>query len=98
MDCCGIPILNFIYGERKYITAVIKSSIDQAFAITTAKYELQKVDGEHIADGNCDIVDKNGTKEISALIEPPAIGTYVLYFTYTIPPEIYKRRVTIHVN
>lgn len=98
MGCCGIPNLDFILGERKYVTAVIKSCIDQTFTITEAKYELQSTTGEHIADGNCDVVDRNGTKEISALIEPPAMGTYILYFTYAIPPEIYKRRVTIYVN
>lgn len=56
------------------------------------------MDGTQVASGDCDVVDDGSAKTLRALVEPPEAGTYVLEFTYTIPPEIFIRRVMIYVG
>lgn len=51
--------------------------------------------------GHCDAFDviytQVGENQWQATV-PPEAGTYVLEFTYTIPPEIFIRRVMIYVG
>lgn len=96
MECC--PKLNFIAGERKYVCAKLTSCIGQVFTLSDASWELLEMDGTQVASGDCDVVDDGKTKTLRALVEPPGTGTYVLEFTYTIPPEIFIRRVAPHTG
>ena len=96
MECC--PKLNFIAGEKKYVCAKLTSCIGQVFTLSDASWELLGMDGTQVASGDCDVVDDGSAKTLRALVEPPEAGTYVLEFTYTIPPEIFIRRVMLYVG
>lgn len=96
MECT--PKLNFFAGEKKYVCAKLTSCIGQVFTLSDASWELSAIDGTQVSFGDCDVVDDGKSKTLRALIEPPGTGTYVLEFTYTIPPEIFIRRVMIYVS
>lgn len=88
----GILQRDFILGEKKYIKFKATSCDHTPVVITGATYRLTK-DGTAETSGNCLV---NGD-EFMALIEPQAIGDYVLEIEYTVAPETRKVRVYIHV-
>ena len=98
MDCCNngnTPSIKFNCGERKYVWFKITSCIEQLFVITSATWNLKKIDGQEIARGECEL---DGTDTLRVLLEPPAPGTYVLSVEYEIPPEIKKAQVYVYVT
>ena len=94
MMCGSPPSLRFALGEKKYVWFEIKTAKEQVFAITEAIWELKQVD-EVVAQGTCEI---DGTNTVRLLLEPPAYGSYTLYVSYTVPPEVKKAQVNIIVN
>ncbi len=91
--------IDFELGERKYVCISVKSTCKKPFDVTSAKYELKKGDDTEDS-GDCEITHKSDTETVlSALIQPMAKGaTYILEYTYEIPPEILKTEVKIKVK
>lgn len=85
---------SFIIGEKKYIQFEIRSMIQQKVVITEATWILLDTKGKEVLTGNCEIEDNI----LRLLLEPDAIGEYILEVTYSIPPEIRKVRCEINVS
>lgn len=91
--------VRFILGERKYVCIQVRSLCRQAFEIASAKYVLRL--GDRVEDsGECLIASKSDSESIlSALISPQVKGaSYVLEYTYMIPPEILKHEIRVCVS
>lgn len=94
MRCEMIPSLRFVLGEKKYIWFRVTSKVEQTFTITEATWELKRV-GEVVASGTCEV---DGTDTVRLLLEPPDYGSYMLYVSYRVPPELKKAQVNIVVS
>ncbi len=90
---------NFELGEKKYVCISVRSTNRKPFDVTSAKYVLKA--GDQIEkSGECEI-SKRSDQEIilSALIQPMIKGaTYILEYTYEIPPEVLKYEVRVMVT
>ncbi len=84
---------NYILGERKPIKLRATSCDGEPVIITSALYRLYRGD-TLLTAFPCDIRGP----EITAMIEPPAVGDYILEIEYTIAPEVRKVRVFIRVT
>ncbi len=91
--------INFKLGEKKYVCIKITSSCKLPFDVTSAKFIL-KNGSETEASGACEVKKKSDTETIlSALIQPMIKGTtYILEYSYEIPPEILKHEVKVCVS
>lgn len=91
--------VTFELGEKKYVCISVRSTCKKPFDVTSAKYVLRN--GDQIEkSGECEISKRNDTDTIlSALIQPMVKGaTYILEYTYEIPPEILKHEVRVCVS
>lgn len=96
--------LEYDIGEKKYVTAVIRSREKSEFVvINSASWELYEKEGTNLQNSywgdpkfpeGCIIKDNT----VSALIEGTKKGTFVLKFTVTIGPERIVEKVIIKVN
>lgn len=89
----------FELGEKKYVCISVHSTCGKPFDVTSAKYILYKGD-EKEASGQCEITQKSDTETVlSALIQPMAKNaTYMLEYTYEIPPEILIHEIRVKVT
>lgn len=91
---CGNEI-NFFEGERKEITATIRSkSPNETVVITSATFEvLKRYDGSTIQQGLCE-VDGN---EAAVLLELNEKGSYELKITASVGREVIMEKAIIKV-
>ena len=92
--------VDFTMGEKKYVCISVKSTCEnRPFDVTSAKYILRNGDQEE-NKGDCIIEKKSDSETIlSALIQPMIKGgSYILEYTYEIPPEIIKYEVKVKVS
>ena len=90
----------FELGEKKYVCISVRSTCpNRPFDVTSAKYVLRNGDQEE-TKGDCIIQKKSDVETIlSALIQPMIKGgSYILEYTYEIPPEIIKYEVKVKVS
>lgn len=88
--------IEFYEGERKQITAVIRSkSPNETIVVTKAEYELKrKYSDSALVSDKCEI-DKN---ELSVLLEAIEKGSYELKITAEVGREIIIEKVNIEVR
>lgn len=97
-------ILEFDIGEKKYVSAVIRTNnIKDTIIINKATWELYTAPEKvyQPKDQNINNVDKNcliSGDEVSALIELNEKGNFILEFTVEIGPERIKEKIMIRVS
>ena len=94
-----IETVNFELGEKKYVCICVRSADRHVFEVTSAKYVLKKGD-EVEASGQCEIAQVSDSEvTLTALIQPMAkSATYVLEYTYEIPPEVLIHDIRVAVS
>lgn len=96
--------LEYDVGEKKYVTAVIRSrEKNELVIINSASWELYEKEGTNLQNsylGNPNFPEGCIVKDntVSALVEGTKKGTFVLKFTVTIGPEVIVEKVIIKVN
>lgn len=90
---------DFILGEKKQVSIIVKSICEKPFEVTDARYFL-KVGDEIESSGECFVEQIQNSKSIlSALIQPMRKNAiYDLNYSYTIYPEKLLYTVKIRVN
>lgn len=91
--------VEFELGEKKYVCISVRSACRKPFDVTSAKYILKNGDQKE-ASGECEISKRDDQETVlSALIQPMIKGgSYILEYTYEIPPEILKYEVKVKVS
>lgn len=91
--------VEFELGEKKYVCISVRSTCEKPFDVTSAKYILKNGDQKE-ASGECKISKRDDQETVlSALIQPMIKGgSYILEYTYEIPPEILKYEVKVKVS
>lgn len=91
--------VEFELGEKKYVCISVRSACGKPFDVTSAKYILKNGDQKE-ASGECGISKRDDQETVlSALIQPMIKGgSYILEYTYEIPPEILKYEVKVKVS
>lgn len=94
-----VETINFELGEKKYVCISVRSADRHIFEVTAAKYVLKKGD-EVEASGACEITQVSDSEvTLTALIQPMAkSATYVLEYTYEIPPEVLIHDIRVAVS
>ncbi|MBQ4347287.1 MAG: hypothetical protein IJC39_02430 [Firmicutes bacterium] len=85
----------FRLGEVKYVDFELESTnkLDTP-VVTLAEWQLFSASGEKLQSGSCEI---NGNI-VSALISPTQRGEHFLALTVSVPPEVLKTEVFLHVD
>lgn len=81
---------SFIWGEEKYVDFQVKNRDNRPAVVTEADFTLFK-DFQIVQQGECEI---DGSF-VSALVDPPDVGKYLLEVRYTVPPETRKVKVVV---
>ena len=87
--------LEFDVGEKKYVTAVIRTrNENDTIVINEANWELYD-SPEHMIDSGICLVSND---EVSALIETNIKGNYILKFIVKIGPEKIIEKIAVRVS